>query len=248
MQERPVGPLARELAALTRTLLDAETVAEALTHVALAAERLIPGVDLVSVSLKDADDRLHTPVGTPPLAEELDRLQTELREGPCFDAAQPTGPARAGTSDLRREPCWPKFGPAAADLGFTSVLSTALLPDPEDPGSTRGALNVYSHGQLGADATDIALVLASHAALALAHTRAVTLAELERTHLRRAIDSRDVIGQAKGILMARRGVSAEEAFDILRRTSQDLNVKLAELAHTLATRHGELDLPGPPDA
>lgn len=244
MQDGPLGSLARELAGLTRTLLDAETVAEALAHVALAAERLIPGTDLVSVSLKDRDGRLHTPIGTPPVAEELDRLQNEFGEGPCFDAARPTGPARVASEDLAREPAWPKFGPAAAAHGFTSVLSTALLPDPEDPASTRGALNLYSRGQLGPDATDIALLLASHAALAVAHTHAVTLAELERAHLRRAIDSRDVIGQAKGILMARRRVSADEAFDILRRTSQDLNVKLADVAHTLATRHGELDLPG----
>ncbi|WP_146073598.1 ANTAR domain-containing protein, partial [Amycolatopsis sp. CA-126428] len=60
---------------------------------------------------------------------------------------------------------------------------------------------------------------------------------------RKAIDSRDVIGQAKGIIMARRGVSADAAFDILRRTSQDLNVKLADLARTLAGRHTEIDLP-----
>ena len=52
-----------------------------------------------------------------------------------------------------------------------------------------------------------------------------------------------MIGQAKGILMDRRGMTADEAFDVLRRTSQDLNVKLAELAHTLAARHTELDLP-----
>jgi AmiR/NasT family two-component response regulator len=62
-------------------------------------------------------------------------------------------------------------------------------------------------------------------------------------NLRRAIDSRDVIGQAKGILMQRRGIGADEAFVLLRRTSQQLNVKLAELARTLATRHTELDLP-----
>ncbi|GAB2965727.1 ANTAR domain-containing protein [Amycolatopsis acidiphila] len=245
MDRGQLGPLARELAGLTRALLGAATVAEALAHVSAATERLIPEADLVSVSLQDEDGRLHTPVGDPPsLAEELDRLQTEFGEGPCFDAALPAGPARVSSADLAHEPAWPKFGPAAAAHGFSSVLSTALLPDPEDLGTNRGALNVYSKGRIGPEAPDTAMLLAAHAALALAHTRAVTYAELERTHLRRAIDSRDVIGQAKGILMARRGVSAEEAFDILRRTSQDLNVKLADLARTLATRHAELDLPG----
>ena len=66
----------------------------------------------------------------------------------------------------------------------------------------------------------------------------------EIAHLEKALETRDIIGQAKGILMQRRGCTAEEAFDLLRHTSQDLNVKLADLAHLLATRHTELDLPG----
>jgi AmiR/NasT family two-component response regulator len=61
--------------------------------------------------------------------------------------------------------------------------------------------------------------------------------------MRRAVDSRDVIGQAKGIIMARRGVSAATAFDILRRTSQNLDVRLVELAGILVARHSELDVP-----
>ncbi len=84
-------------------------------------------------------------------------------------------------------------------------------------------------------------LLATHPSLALAATEAETRAELQATHLRKAIDSRDVIGQ--GLIMARQGVSADEAFDVLRRTSQDLNVRLADLARTLADRHNEIYLP-----
>jgi AmiR/NasT family two-component response regulator len=98
-----------------------------------------------------------------------------------------------------------------------------------------------ANGLDGAD-RDVLLLLATHASLALAATDAVTEGELQAANLRRAIDSRDVIGQAKGIIMARRGVSADEAFEVLRRTSQNLNVKLAELATTLASRHTEIDL------
>ncbi|MGC7100774.1 ANTAR domain-containing response regulator [Amycolatopsis lurida] len=238
-------PLAREIAGLTRSLLTASSVAEVLGHVADAADRLIPGADVVSVSLRDQSDQLHTPVHSAPVAEELDRLQNQFQEGPCLDAAQPSGPASGSSSDLAEDENWPKFGPAAAALGFTSVWSTALLPDPGDLLHTRGALNVFSRGKLGERAADISLLLSTHAALALAHTQAITKAELQQVQLRRAIESRDVIGQAKGILMARRGMTADEAFAVLRRTSQDLNIKLAELARTLATRHTELDLPGP---
>ncbi|MBN6038403.1 ANTAR domain-containing protein [Amycolatopsis sp. 195334CR] len=88
------------------------------------------------------------------------------------------------------------------------------------------------------------LLLATHATLAIAETDAVSRAELQRTRIRGALDRRDLIGQAKGIIMARRGLDADEAFALLRAASQDLNVKLFNLADTLTHRHTELDLPG----
>jgi hypothetical protein len=242
--ERPDGPLAEQFADLTRRLLDVTTTAEALTRVVDAAHRVIPDADLVSVTLRSPDGAFHTPIETAPPATELDQLQYRTGEGPCVDAARLDSPGHVGSDDLAHEPKWPEFAPAAAGFGFTGVLSTVLAPAPS---ATRlsGALNVYSRrsGALDTGARDTALLLATHAALALAGTEAVTRAELERAHLRRALESRDVIGQAKGILMHRRGLTADEAFDLLRRTSQDLNVKLAELARTLAARHAELDLP-----
>jgi GAF domain-containing protein len=123
------------------------------------------------------------------------------------------------------------------------VVATALLPASRPP-QLVGALNVYSRRRLGFTSADrdIALLLATHASLALANVQANDNAALQAAHLRKAIESRDVIGQAKGILMSRRGIGAEEAFQILRRVSQDLNVKLANLAQTLAERHTELDI------
>lgn len=87
------------------------------------------------------------------------------------------------------------------------------------------------------------LLLATHASLALAATHASTRGQMMEANLRRAVDSRDVIGQAKGILMASRDIDAGAAFDILRRTSQELNIKLSDIAETLATRHHELRSP-----
>jgi hypothetical protein len=239
------SPLGRQFAQLTRLLLGADTVAEALEHVVRAAFAVLPDADVVSVTLRSEDGHLHTPVETDPVAVELDRLQDHYGHGPCLEAAR-EGVAYKHSGDLASEPAWPLFGPAAADLGFMSVLSTALVPDAIPP-RLSGALNVFSRkpDKLADEISrDRALLLATHASLALAHTEAVQLAELRETQLRRAIDSRDVIGQAKGILMQRRGIGADEAFDLLRRMSQDLNVKLAALAHTLAARHTELDLPG----
>ncbi|SFW80662.1 GAF and ANTAR domain-containing protein [Amycolatopsis australiensis] len=227
------GLLAGQFADLTRTLLEATpTVGGVLRLVVGAAKAIIPGADLVSVTLREPGGTYRTPVETDAIAVRLDQLQYDHGEGPCVESARPDGPAIGWSQDLAHEPRWPKFGPGAAALGYHSVLATALIPDTD---RTSGALNVYSSRPDAFDnrAVDLALLLATHASLALAHTQAVEAAELEAAHLRRAIESRDVIGQAKGILMQRRGITADEAFDVLRRASQDLNVKLADVAKAL---------------
>ncbi|MGK3204412.1 GAF and ANTAR domain-containing protein [Amycolatopsis sp. MEPSY49] len=242
-ETRP-GPLAGEFARLTTRLLAAPSVEDVLERVLEATTLMVPAAELASFTLIGADGQFHTPAETGGVAVELDLLQYRFREGPCVESAEPAGPAVAISPDLADEPRWPRWAPAAAALGVRAVVSTALIPGPPT-GRSIGALNVYSRSPNGLDEADrdVLLLLATHASLALAATDAVTRAELQTAHLRKAIDSRDVIGQAKGIIMARRGVSADEAFDVLRRTSQDLNVKLAELARTLAERHTEIDLP-----
>jgi hypothetical protein len=237
------GPLAQQFTQLTSALLDAATVADVLEQVVRATEQLLPGADLVSITLRSSDGAFHTPVETAPVATELDNLQYALGEGPCIDVAEMSGPAYLSSDDLATQQIWPHFGPAAAAHGYRAVLSTSLLPNARLPWLS-GALNIYSRrsGALDHYTRDAALLLATHASLALAFTHAVTHAELQETQLRKAIDSRDVIGQAKGILMQRRGISADAAFDLLRNASQNLNIKLAELANTLATRRGELDI------
>jgi hypothetical protein len=236
-----LGPLAQQFATLTYSLLDASTVGDVLEQVVHAAANIVPGADVVSITLRDTGGHFFTPVQTDAIAAELDQLQYDVGEGPCVDAARAAGPAMAASADLAHEDAWPRFGPGAAQRGIRAVLSTALLPDAVAP-TQSGALNIYSRTVGGLDDVDraTALLLATHASLALAHTQAVDLARLKVEQLHRAIDSRDVIGQAKGILMARRGINAGAAFDLLRKTSQDLNVKLVELAETLARRHGEI--------
>jgi hypothetical protein len=244
-QDRPAaGPLAGEFARLTSRLLTAPTVEDVLERVLEATTLMVPAADVASFTLIGADGQFHTPAETDEVAVELDLLQYRFREGPCVEAAVPAGPAVAIAPDLAHEPRWPQWAPAAVGLGVGAVLSTALIPG-APTGRSVGALNVYSRSAGGLDEADrdVLLLLATHASLAVAATDAVTRGELQSAHLRRAIDGRDVIGQAKGIIMARRGVSADEAFDVLRRTSQDLNVKLSELARTLAERHTEIDLP-----
>ncbi|SEF20004.1 ANTAR domain-containing protein [Amycolatopsis pretoriensis] len=232
--------LGGQLAALTRVLLNASTVTQALNHVVAATTVIVPHARLVSITLRDAAGRFFTPVEIPETAADLDDVQYRSGSGPCLDAAAPGGPAYALDQDLARSPAWPRFAAAATAHGLGAVLSTALLPTSRPAGLT-GALNIYAHRE-GITSTDRhrALLLATHASLALEHARVAELAELERAHLRRALESRDVIGQAKGILMARQGLSADAAFTLLRHTSQELNVKLTEIAAALVDNRAAL--------
>ncbi|WP_200863077.1 GAF and ANTAR domain-containing protein [Amycolatopsis orientalis] len=250
-EDESLRPSGERFRSLTEMLLAARNVGDVLQLIVDATESLVPAADLVSITLRAPDGNFHTAAYTDEKAAELDRLQYKLGEGPCHDAALPDRPEFLETPDLRRDEQWPRWSPAVAELGWRSVLATALVDDTVSRFS--GALNLYSRAPGGlADADrDVVQLLASHATLAVAETDAVTRSELNQAQLRRALDSRDVIGQAKGIIMARRGLDADEAFDLLRRTSQQLNVKLVHLAGTLASRHIELDGPvsemGEPD-
>lgn len=236
------GPLAREFAQLTAVLLASGSVGEVLTRVVGAVRRVVPAADLVSVTLRDETGGFHTPVESGPVASEIDAAQYRSGRGPCVESARADGPALAVADDLRTDGRWPEFAATATRLGYRSVLATSLVPDVRPP-RLPGALNVYARpaGAFVPADRDRMLLLATHASLALATCAAVSAAELQEVQLRQAITSRDVIGQAKGILMARRGLTADAAFDVLRRTSQDLNVKLVELAATLTADPGAID-------
>ncbi len=227
---------------LARALLGTTSVGAALQHVIDAAAAVIPAAAVVSVTLRTPDGEVYTPVQTDDAAADLDKVQYSTGLGPCLDAADPRGPAYAASHDLGTEGRWPEFAAASVAAGYRAVHSTEVLPG-VGPDRPTGALNIYFHDAhaLGDADRHTALLLATHAALALAHARSTELADLNDTRLHRAIDTRDVIGQAKGILMQRQGITADEAFALLRGASQDLNVKLVEISRNLVARHTELD-------
>ncbi|WP_285750479.1 ANTAR domain-containing protein [Lentzea sp. NBRC 105346] len=229
--------LVAQFESLTRTLLTATTVADALDQIVTAALHVVPAAEVVSVTLRAPDGTFTTPVETHHIASELDQVQYRSGLGPCIDAAHPSGPGYTISIDLRAERRWPQFAEAAVAHGLRAVLSTELIPA-SGRHLVTGALNMYARTSLGFTDADrhAALLLATHASLALAHMQTAEIATLHRAQLRRAIDSRDIIGQAKGILMNRQGITADEAFDLLRRTSQELNVKLVDVAAELITR------------
>jgi hypothetical protein len=236
----------RGLAELTQALLEATTVDRVLQRITVAARYLVPGADLVSITLRQPDGEYYTPANTEAEAIELDHVQYETGQGPCLDAADPQGPAFAHSGDLSTESAWPVFARQAAEHGYASILSTALITTRDQPPFT-GALNIYSREPDGltASARDTAFILATYASLALGPTyakadieRTVSVLRAEAANLRKALDTRTVIGQATGILMARRQITADEAFEVLVRVSQEHNIKLARLAEIFA-RHPE---------
>src|SRR5262249_9228069 len=151
-----------------------------------------------------------------------DALQEEFREGPCYEAA--VDPMVARTDDFRTESRWPRYSPAAVGLGTLSGLSFKLYTSD----TTAGALNLFGFeaNAFDADAEAMGLVLAAHAAAAIVASR-------HGEQLQSALLSRDLIGQAKGILMHRFRVDAVQAFELLRQLSQGSNTKLVDVAQRI---------------
>src|SRR4051794_15074152 len=173
-----------------------------------------------------------SPASTHELPRIVDEIQAEVGEGPCLDAIREHGVFQSG--DLATEVRWPRFARRAnQETGIVSVLGVRLFVGE----NTMGALNLYSTRRHAFDDTDIALafVFAVHAAVAMNAAR-------QAEGLERAVDTRDIIGQAKGILMSREGISDDEAFDVLRRASQRLNVRLAQVAQGIVhPKDGDAD-------
>ena len=170
------------------------------------------------------------------LVREIETMEYELGEGPCQDAIWQHPVFES--ADLRDHfSQWPEFAPRAVEAGIESMLGFRLFVAAD----TLGSLDLYGYRRGAFDETSRAIgtVLAAHAALALAGAQ-VHEQDLDTVaHLREALATRDLIGQAKGILMATRHVDADAAFDLLVRTSQDQNTKVRNVAEDVA-RTGEL--------
>ena len=172
--------------------------------------------------------------GEPPLL--LDRLQQKLGDGPCIHAAKHQSVFRI--EDTGEDGRWPEFCAEAARLEVRSMLCVPLWIDERG----LGALSLYAD-QVAAFSDPherVAVLLATFAALALAEAQ-------RADQMHDALGNRDIIGQAKGILMERHRITADAAFGVLSRVSQAENMKLAEVARRFVET-GELpDGPGRED-
>ena len=173
--------------------------------------------------------------GEPPLL--LDRLQQQLGDGPCIDAAKHQSVSRI--EDTREDLRWPEFCAEAARLNVRSMLCAPLWIDEHG----LGALSLYADqtAAFSEPHERVTILLATFAALALAEAQ-------RADQMHDALGNRDVIGQAKGILMERHRVTADAAFSVLSRVSQAENVKLAEIARRFVETRKLPGMSGPEDA
>jgi transcriptional regulator with GAF, ATPase, and Fis domain len=206
---------------------DPQSAAQALHALTVGAVEAIPGADYASITSRHRGGWLETVAASDPLIEALDARQYELQEGPCYAAAM--GQETISVSfDMERDGRWPCYGPIAAQAGVHAQMGVLLAED----ASTRTGLNVYASEPHDFDdaSVEVAELFASHAAVAMGYVQAVrTLGE--------AVTSRQVIGEAVGIVMERYQIDDERAFQFLVRTSQDSNVKLREVAAQIVAGH-----------
>lgn len=178
-------------------------VDRALQLVTVLAKAAIAGADGVSVSL-ERHERMSTVAWSNDTVLQMDLHQYQTGEGPCVDAAN-TGEGVYSDS-LASEGRWPAFVPKALGEGIASILSTPLIA----PARSVGALNIYSNTE--AAFGDAQHTLAGLFAEQASGIIAASLTDLEfGARLARALIDREVIAQAQGVLMARRGIAADDA-------------------------------------
>ncbi len=198
---------------------DVESTLQTLTATAVG---IVPGAEECTVTYVTGRRRVEPRAATSDLPREVDEMQDRIQEGPCLHAVWDEQTVRV--EDMRTETRWPRFAAEAVELGVLSSLSVQLFVE----GDNLGALNLYARRPhaFSEESEDVGLVLAAHAAVAVA-------AAQNEEHLRRAVSSRDLIGQAKGILMERYKLTGDQAFQVLARASQQTNRRLVDVADEL---------------
>jgi GAF domain-containing protein len=215
--------LARRLAEAARSLQRRESPQQVLDDIVHLAVTLVPGADAATITMVRKDRHCYSAAATSTWASDFDVLQDETGQGPCLDAIWQQQTVRV--NDLGADPRWPVLGPRAAERGVRSMLCIQLFVHQD----TLGALDLLARATAAYtdESEHVGLLLASHAAIAAADAQ-----HLE--NVTSALVNRDIIGQAKGILMERLKITSDQAFAVLAKVSQDTNRKLFAVAEDLA--------------
>jgi PAS domain S-box-containing protein len=222
-----------EPSAATPPVPDWDSLSEALHEVIAAAIPLLRA-DGVGLMLADEQGALGWVTATNEAERAFEQAERDLGEGPCVDAF--TAGQVVWTSDLRADPRWPRLAPAARINQVRGVLSAPVLLD-EQPIGTCNALTGVPRAWTEADAGAVRAFAGMLGRLIGSITDARHKTELT-VQLQSALNSRVLIEQAKGVLMERRGVDAEHAFELLRRRARSSERKLADVARELLAHRG----------
>jgi hypothetical protein len=180
------------------------------------ALRVVPGARGATALLLDRRQQIAARASSDPAAADLDDLQVALGEGPTLEAAHSS--TVAGSKNLHRAVAWPRWAAHATGVGYTAVLAVPLQGQ-----LVRGALTLYRASDDVALDEPMARLVACTAAMVLDHA-------VDVSGLTRALETRDAIGQAKGILVERHSIDAHQAFALLVSASQATNIKLRDVA------------------
>jgi ANTAR domain/GAF domain len=238
----PTTGLAMAFAEIARYLYEADNFEDVLTRIVESTVSTVSGCDMASITVREGAEAFRTIASTHSAATAADEAQYQAHEGPCLDAVDEAVVYAPSFPDPR----WPALASRPTDSGAEAVVSYRLTaPGRIAEDSVAGSLNSYAETPqaFGDEAQEIGLILAAHASVGMRAVRERESVEQFGRQLHEALSSRDVIGQAKGILMERLRITPEEAFDTLRRSSQRLNLKLREIAEKLAET-GEFNDPG----
>ena len=221
---RPHGEqeLAEAFAEITRVLFAEPDVQHTLDRMCHWLVSTVEGCDHAVVTLV-LDHSFDSRASSDEVGPAVDAIQLEVDEGPCLQAIREHMTLQV--DDLTTETRWPNFSRRAAEAtGVRSMLAFRLFVS----GDTLGSLNLYSKraGAFTEESVAVGTIFAAHAAAAL---RAAQAKE-NLTQLRQLVESREVIAQAKGILMGRQGISSEAALEMLFRGAERLKIELRELA------------------
>ncbi|WP_225504790.1 GAF and ANTAR domain-containing protein [Mycolicibacterium fortuitum] len=215
--------------ALADIVYQGSDVSQIYATICRAATLMVPGCDHASILLKRKDHYV-TVAATDDVARQVDALEKATGDGPCLDAIEEE--AAQVETDLATAQHWPRLAarvvaetPVRAAMGFRLRVADRKV----------GALNLFSdtRGAFDTTAVDRAIVLVAFASVAV---NAAAAGE-DVGQLRTALVSNREIGKAIGMLMVLHGLTEDEAFDLLRRTSQRMNVKLADVARTIVQQH-----------
>jgi GAF domain-containing protein len=214
--------IARALAEAARMINAPGSLDETLDVIVRTAQKSLPGVDHVGLSIAHRDGRIETVAATAQLVYELDAFQYANAEGPCYYSV--TRDPVTVAEDLAHDERWPRYAVEAVARGVQAQMGLRLYTDRE----TIGALNLYSMqvDTFDEEAVEVAQLFATHASLTLGRARS-------EEQLNAAIESRQLIGQAVGIVMERYGLTQDRAFAYLARASSTSNVKIRDIAQEL---------------